>query len=134
MIRSITNRLTAILPAIFTLLVTNHGYCQANNPLETIRAEKFDDKSSSIKLEACYKAARTSALSMMEISSFTGIMILTAGLRRSAHRWPPGAAVRLKSGSIARPDHWPGFAILRIRGVGRIGTLLTAMWTARFRA
>jgi hypothetical protein len=44
--------------AILVLFVTNPAFCETKNPLETIRAENFDGKSSSIKLETSSHGGR----------------------------------------------------------------------------
>jgi hypothetical protein len=53
-----TNGLAMTLWAIFVLFMMDRGYGETKNPLETIRAENFDAKSRSIKLEACSLGGR----------------------------------------------------------------------------
>jgi Carbohydrate binding module (family 6) len=53
MVRKTFNKLTVVLWAMVALLMVSHGYSQSNNPLDIIRAEKFDGKSPGIGVEAC---------------------------------------------------------------------------------
>jgi Carbohydrate binding module (family 6) len=58
MMRNMTNGLAMSLWAIFVLFMMEGAYGETRNPLETIRAENFDGKSGSVKLEACSLGGR----------------------------------------------------------------------------